>query len=86
MTDTINRYALTEVRTRHNLGVGAEVLSVAGHKGDISLWARVPLVHDVDEWRTFVIVGTGTRVPDGDLKFIGTAILNEYVFHVFEEV
>lgn len=65
---------------------GAEIVHAAEHQGSICLWAVV----DPDaqtESRRFVVVGTGQEVGDGwaEHEFVGTAMVGEFVWHVFED-
>lgn len=61
---------------------GAEVLSVAIQHGVPTLWAQVDTKPICT--RLFVVVGTGHRLPEVPLKFIGTVIDGRFVWHVFE--
>ena len=67
---------------------GAELLSVANQNGTLCLWAKV----DADkerETRHIEIIGTGNPIPQDmgvDRRFIGTAVVNPFVWHVFERV
>lgn len=64
---------------------GAQILSVREQGEDICLWALVdPAAEKVT--RKFCGFGTGHDVPDGDMRFVGTAHLygGSMVFHVFE--
>lgn len=65
---------------------GAEILSVANQNGALCLWAMVHPEHPKEE-RSIEIIGTGNPIPVGmgvDRKFIGTAVVNPFVWHVFE--
>lgn len=68
-----------------SMPVGAELLSVQMQRGVITLWALVdpaaPAVH-----RSFVVVGTGQDLPDGDLVYRGTIQAGAFVWHVFERL
>lgn len=70
----------------------AEILSAHSQQGVITLWARVNLDETRDnEIRKIRIYGTGHRISETHLKFIGTVQLSisnlrSYVFHVFEEL
>lgn len=64
---------------------GAEVLCVHEQGEDICLWALIK--PDVEmETRTFFSFGTGHKVSDLSLKYIGTSFLRGglLVFHTFE--
>lgn len=65
---------------------GAELLSVANQNGRLCLWAMVDGDRPL-ETRHIEIIGTGNPVPTDmgvDRRFIGTAVINPSVWHVFE--
>ena len=69
---------------------GAQILSVHAQispvKEDICIWALLDPTQP-KETREFSVFGTGHPVPPGtNMKFLGTAFLNNgaLVFHVFE--
>jgi hypothetical protein len=67
---------------------GAEILSVASQHGNLCLWAIVDEYKDKKE-RYIEIVGTGNPLrvnPGFDRKFIGTAVVDPFVWHVFERL
>ena len=67
---------------------GAELLSVANHRGVLCLWAKVDADQEM-ETRYIEIIGTGNPMPQdmgGDRRFIGTAVIDPFVWHVFELV
>lgn len=86
MADTVWKYELAGVENHLSLPKGAQVLWVAEQHNRITMWVRVdPMAGE--QLRTFYVVGTGTPVPDGAKKFLGTALVNgNFVFHVFERV
>ena len=67
---------------------GAELLSVANQDGCLCLWANV----DADkqfETRFVKIIGTGNPIPQDmgvDRRFIGTVLMDPFVWHVFERL
>lgn len=67
---------------------GAELLSVANQNGSLCMWAKV----DADkkrERRHIEIFGTGNPMPQDmgvDRRFIGTAVIDPFVWHVFERL
>lgn len=66
----------------------AELLSVANQNGSLCLWAMVDADKPRDT-RHIEIIGTGNPVPTDmgvDRKFIGTAVINPFVWHVFERL
>jgi hypothetical protein len=67
---------------------GAVVLSVQAQNGAPYVWA---LVDDTAPAKSkfFIWFGTGHPIEKrllGDLNFIGTVQLNEFVFHLFERI
>jgi hypothetical protein len=87
------RYVLNDPETAIELGVHAEILSVACKPGEPqpSLWVRVPEWAGEVRRRLFRVVGTGHEVDETgvELKFVGTAIHplmlgSSLVWHVFE--
>jgi len=67
---------------------GAKLLSVANQNGALCLWAIVD-ASKPRETRHIEIIGTGNPVPTDmgvDRKFIGTAVINPFVWHVFERL
>lgn len=64
---------------------GAELLSVANQNGNLCLWAMVDPLKEKRR-RYIEIIGTGNPMPmvGVDRKFIGTAVVDPFVWHVFE--
>ena len=61
----------------------ALILSVGVQRGSLCLWARVNTEAEVAD-REIEIIGTGHQIrPDGR-RYIGTAIMEPFVWHVFE--
>lgn len=71
------------------LPAGSVVLSVAAQGCKLCMWARVDPAKgsrgDVYPMQVYV-VGTGNPIPDGCGRFIGTVVMNPFVWHVFIEV
>ena len=67
---------------------GAELLSVANQNGSLCLWAMVdPDLSKEKRHRYIEIIGTGNPILVDvaiDRKFIGTAVVSPFVWHVFE--
>jgi hypothetical protein len=66
----------------------AELLSVANQNGELCMWAKVDADQTI-EARYIEIIGTGNPIPQDmgvDRRFIGTALINPFVWHVFERV
>lgn len=65
--------------------LGAVVLSVGEQRGELVLWARVPVAHYQTEDRSFRIYGTGHQYHDiPRTGFIGTVQIGSFAWHVFE--
>lgn len=67
---------------------GAELLSVANQNGNLCLWAMVDH-RKKRQFRFIEIIGTGNLIPMDmgvDRKFIGTAVFDTFVWHVFERL
>jgi len=65
---------------------GSQVLSVGNQRGKVCLWAMVDPAAPVS-LRAFEVFGTGNPMPDDEIlgrKFIGTVIVDPFVWHVFE--
>lgn len=64
----------------------AEILSVAVQRGNICVWALV----DPDkpaQVREIEVIGTGHPMEAGvSRKFIGTVVIEPFVWHVFERL
>jgi hypothetical protein len=66
------------------LPADSEVLSVANQNGVICIWYKFDRVflNDTVE-RTVDIVGTGNPMPEYVGEFIGTVLMDQFVWHVF---
>lgn len=86
---TIHKWTLNRSRvTMCNIPEGARFRYIANQNNDICLWFEVD-TGKVTEERTFEIYGTGTDMSASDLSqnelsYIGSVIMNEYVWHVYE--
>ena len=67
------------------LPIGAQILSVAEQNGVICLWAVVDPEAE-DGTRLIEIHGTGNDFGPGNRLFLGTVVMNAFVWHVFEVV
>ena len=67
------------------LPMQAEILCVHEQGEDICLWALVNPQNEVEK-RTFLSFGTGHKVSDLPLRYVGTSFLEGglLVFHTFE--
>lgn len=67
---------------------GAQLLSVANQQVTLVIWAMVD-PNKADEPRSIEVIGTGQEIPTDmgvDRKFLGTVIMEPYVWHVFERL
>lgn len=67
---------------------GAELLSVANQNSSLCLWALVNPLKEYQK-RHIEVIGTGNRIPQQEpgvnRRFLGTAVIDPFVWHVFEE-
>jgi hypothetical protein len=85
MARTIWKYPLELIdRQEIKVPAGAELLSVGTHEHRLTLWAAVDPSRTSNAVRTIVIVGTDETMSEGILRFVGTAPLGSFVWHVFE--
>jgi len=65
--------------------IGAKVLTVQAQREDVCIWALVNPAEG-DEIRRFKVVGTGHRIEEECLEYIGTVQMFDggLVLHVFE--
>lgn len=86
---TIHKYQLELAgNTSIKVPIESRILSVGNQRGNICVWVEVdtisprtnkePTSEDVYFW----VVGTGHKVPDG-LKYVGTVIIEPFVWHVY---
>lgn len=65
---------------------GADIISVGNQRGILCLWARVDHSKEKKS-RRIMIVGTGQGHDNLPMeRFIGTVIVEPYVWHVFDGV
>ena len=80
----IFKYELNGVdRQVVEMPAGAIVLSVANHRGNICLWAKVDTERPYSR-RVFDIIGTGNPIADASRQFLGSVVIDPFVWHVFE--
>lgn len=76
---------ITDIQTL-KMPCGAKILSAASQNGTLCLWAMCD-TEKPDKNRVIEIIGTGNPVHMCfERVFIGTAIMNPFVWHVFERV
>lgn len=83
----IFKYEL-ELVPRQTVSIPAQstLLSVATQRGTLCLWALVEPDTNSNVNRIIEIFGTGHPVNDGRRVFIGTALIEPFVWHVFERL
>ena len=80
---TIYKYVLEIKETQTvSLTRGARILSVANQDGKLCLWVQVETEEENEYW-SIAIYGTGNPLPEYPGAFIGTVIIEPYVWHVF---
>lgn len=67
-----------------SMPIGSGILSVANQRGSLCLWAMVDPANESKVTRQIEIIGTGNPMPEGKRTFIGTAVIDPFVWHVFE--
>lgn len=80
--------AITD-RQQVSMPKGAGILAVANQRGALFLWAMVDPSSLVEtEDHDIEIIGTGNQMPDTEdiRRYIGSAVLGPFVWHVFERV
>ena len=61
----------------------AKILSVGNQHESLCLWVEVePLMPK--EGRRIVIIGTGHDMPSMLIHYIGSVVINQFVWHVYE--
>lgn len=85
MNNVVWKYPLDLIDIQKiNMPAGARILSVDNQKGILCLWAMVN-EENPEQLRTIEIVGTGQEpIPSFHRTFIGTAVMPQFVWHVFE--
>lgn len=98
--ELVERQDILMPRDATVLHVDVQHRDISGHGGRIILWALVDTERVPYTERTFVIAGTGHELPApvgavhytqirerlaGTLGHLGTVLMGEFVWHVFEE-
>lgn len=81
---TIWKYPLELGANNLSMPRASSVLSVHRQGESLCMWAIVD-ENRISVTRKFVVVGTGHPLPDGLTKFIGTVVIDPFVWHVFEQ-
>ena len=83
------KYALDRPQVSFDIPVGGRILAVAWQRGNPTMWIEVDLDAPLTE-RQFIAVPTGEPFElqllnlDGRTPYIGSAVGDELVFHVYE--
>lgn len=80
------KYALDRPQVSFDIPAGGRVLAVAWQRGNPTMWVEVDPTAPLAE-RRFIAVPTGEPfglVAEGRTPYIGSAIGDELVFHVYE--
>jgi len=83
------KYPLDLIGIQHlKLPKYSKILCVKNQYDNIVLYAEVPDVYDTKETITIIIVGTGRPMPNGNLMYIGTVLVQNgtLVWHVYEKI
>lgn len=88
MAKKIWKYLVEPEKTR--LPEGAEIMKVGSQGGFIYVWALIDeALKDTKEDRYITVFGTNWPIEPlefGERKYLDTVFINEFVWHVFEEV
>ena len=80
------KFPLTTTRQKVKIPQPGIVRCVAWQDGNPTVWAEVDTEQAVRE-RTFLVVPTGSRWdPEHEMVYLGTAMGESLVFHVYELV
>ena len=84
---TIWKYELKELINEIRMPRGAIVLCAREQHNKICIWVEIDDSVTYAK-RTFVLAGTGHQKPDGELTYLGTAMLDggDIVMHVYEAI
>lgn len=84
---TTHEYIITHNNSEINTFRDAEILDVAFQGEDLCLWLKVN-TDNPETTRDFCIYGTGWEFDKEDsyVWYVGTAFIDNLVFHVFEKV
>lgn len=83
MTRTIWKFPLTLGQTVVMMPKHSVLVHIAAQNGTVCVWAEVHTQFP-EVVRRFVLIGTGHEPPIAG-EYVGTAIVGEFVWHVFEE-
>jgi len=70
-------------RQQIELPLGAKVVSFQAQAEQLCVWALIDTEQEDIVQETFCIIGTGLRIPSDATKYVGTAQIPPYVWHLF---
>lgn len=73
-------------RQKVQLPACARLLSVANQRGTLCLWAQIDPDNATIVERDIEIIGTGNPMPVARRVFLGTVVIDPFVWHVFERL
>ena len=68
------------------LHVGEEASKSSIGGSEFAIWAQVNTSVKYNMKHRIYIVGTGQKMPDNEVSYIGTFISGKFVWHVFENL
>lgn len=81
------KYAIGLIPETIKMPANAIVRHVGSKNGTVTLWVEVDETLPEDESRTFFIIGTGhVLLNKTNIVYIGTAMVDPFVWHVYERV
>jgi hypothetical protein len=88
MSETIHKYVFHDTSitfgVTFNIHKDAKVLSVLNQRDSIVLYAMCNTSKEIEQ-RSFKVYGTGWPCDAKSENYIGTVIVEPYVWHVFED-
>ena len=86
MRDTIHKFPLANPGGVSAVWMpdNANIIKAADQEGVLCLWAEVDSSDAALGVRLFHVVGTGQRLPNGNIQYIDTVVVPPYVWHIYE--
>lgn len=78
----IHKLALNPYTERYQMPIGARILHVSWQHADVYIWYEFDTGAPMEE-RSIKVVPTGLEFDPGGLNYIGSAVANDLVFHVY---
>jgi hypothetical protein len=78
LNHAINVFNIPGLEMHRICHVGRDV-----YTGSPAVWIAVDELRQDHESQKFILIGTGEEIPTAALKFVGTAICDQHVWHVF---